>query len=515
MAVLEETNDFLDSEIRFHDKQRFEMKLDMELSSPKKNSYKVETYFFIPRALNIGPRSYSKMDFYNNTQRYIRFKVPKMGLLKLIDPDIEFSPFNRIRKKTILILKGNKDIKTVNSVYNEFKLLGCMIKSEFKDYGSFFIRELEKAGSGDSAEDYLSLAKNLTSFIENSKNLISKIDVLRAQLSQPDMPLKIREAVGFFEEYFSLITEESVTYLLDAVKKPDYGDIFAECEKEMIGIISSQNKFRRDNNYFSFIKDERHNEVFVYRRGVLKKFISSVLYLKVEISDRNALSQILFGLAAGFAMLFAVITTLYAQSKFSLNSFPFVFIIVLSYIFKDRIKDWLKVFFSKSMVKWISDRQVAILDPMNDEKIGVLKEAFSFISDSSVSDDILKIRNVDNITSIDEDGKPERVFKHEKKVVIFPEKILEFHERLKDISDIMRFNIGCFTAHADDPLARHRYLEPESGSVKTAVCPRVYHINVIVKYTCLSAWQNERISYDRIRIILSKDGILRIEEVKI
>ena len=63
MAVLEEGNDFLDSEIRFHDKQRFEMKLDIELPSPKKNSYEVETYFFIPKALNIGPRSYSKEDF--------------------------------------------------------------------------------------------------------------------------------------------------------------------------------------------------------------------------------------------------------------------------------------------------------------------------------------------------------------------------------------------------------------------------------------------------------------------
>jgi len=107
MAVLEENNDFLDSEIRFHDKQHFEMKLDIELSSPEKNSYKVETYFFIPKALNIGPRSYSKTNFYNNTQRYIRFTTPKISLLKLIDPNIEISPLNRIRKRIGLISEGN------------------------------------------------------------------------------------------------------------------------------------------------------------------------------------------------------------------------------------------------------------------------------------------------------------------------------------------------------------------------------------------------------------------------
>ncbi len=56
MAVLEEYNDFLDSEIRFHDKHCFEMKLDIELSSLKKNSYKVETYFLFQK-LSISVRA--------------------------------------------------------------------------------------------------------------------------------------------------------------------------------------------------------------------------------------------------------------------------------------------------------------------------------------------------------------------------------------------------------------------------------------------------------------------------
>jgi len=38
--------------------------------------------------------------------------------------------------------------------------------------------------------------------------------------------------------------------LLDAVQKTGYTEGFAACEKEMAEIILSQNKFRRDNNYF-------------------------------------------------------------------------------------------------------------------------------------------------------------------------------------------------------------------------------------------------------------------------
>ena len=517
MAVLEETNEFLDSEIRFHDRHRFEIKLDLELSSREKNSYEVETYFFVPKALNIGPHSYSKTNFYNNTQRYIRFKAPKISFKKLIDPQVKISPLNRIKEGASLILSGNKDTKVINSVYNEFKLLGCMIKTELQGYASFFIKDLKELSSRPEGgrDKYSRLTDSLAVFISDFKKLSLKIDSMRLELAHPIVPLKIRDALDFFDEYLSLIAEEAFTYLLSALRDLKHGGReFSEYEKEIVEIIQSQNKFRINNNYY-LLEDKLHNEVFVYRRSVLKKFISRVLYLKVETSEMQALPQILFGLAAGLAMLFAVIVTIYAQNRFSLNSLPFVLIIVISYVFKDRIKEWLKILFSRGMIRWISDRNVDILDPLNDKKIGVLKEAFSFISNSSVARNFLRIRNIDNITSINEDGKPERVFKHEKKVVLFPRKILKFHERRKNINDIMRFNIKDFTAHADDSLTEYTYMDNETQELKTAICPRVYHINVIVKYTYAAVGKNKETNFDRIRIVLNQDGILRIEDVKI
>ena len=61
--MIEDQNDILDSRIKLHDRHRFEIKLDIDLDASLKSSYEVETYFFVPRALNVGPHNYTKENF--------------------------------------------------------------------------------------------------------------------------------------------------------------------------------------------------------------------------------------------------------------------------------------------------------------------------------------------------------------------------------------------------------------------------------------------------------------------
>jgi len=257
------------------------------------------------------------------------------------------------------------------------------------------------------------------------------------------------------------------------------------------------------------------NEIIVYRRGVLKKFISSALYLKTELDEGQTLTQVLFGAAAGLAMLFAVLAAIYAQNRYTMNSVPFVLVIVVSYIFKDRIKDWLKLLFTKNLTKWTSDREIKILDPGNSAKIGVLKEAFTFLAERDVPPDVSRIRNIDNLTSIDEDGKPERAFKYTKEIILYPEEILKAHDRRKDLHDIMRFSIKDFVSQADDSQVQYPYVDAETGALKTAACARVYHMNLVIKYIYNDAAGQQKINYDRIRVVLNKEGLVRLEEVKV
>ncbi|MBI4655589.1 MAG: hypothetical protein HY746_02455 [Elusimicrobia bacterium] len=513
---MEEQDYLLDSKIRFHDRHRFEIKLDIDLAAGRKSSYQVESWFFIPRALNIGPHTYSKEHFYNSSQRYIRFKTPKISLSKLADSATKISPLNRISQELPDMLAGARKPGSIATVYNEFKLLGCIIRGEIRDYAGYFLDEL-KSVSENSVKDGAKcsfLEESAGNFVRDLNLIIEKIKSIRQTQSNPAVPQKIKEAFSFFDEFFSLIAEEYLTLMAQAVEKSPLNEKLAAIKNSLLEIVIAQNNYRKSMNYPSVSRDDRTREVLIYRRGVLKKFISSALYLKVEISEWESMLQFLFGVAAGLAMLFAILVTVYAQNRFAMNSAAFVAVVVLSYIFKDRLKDWLKLLFSRGMTRWFSDRKINILDQMSGGKIGFLKEAFSFVNPMALSPDISRIRNIDNITSIDEDGKPERVFKYEKKILLYPGKILRFHERRRDINDIMRFNIGDFIVHADDSEVDYPFADSQTREVRILKCPRVYHLNVVIKYIYSDPAGRQTVNYDRIRIVLNKEGIVRLEEVK-
>ncbi|MCX5784262.1 MAG: hypothetical protein NTX59_01080 [Elusimicrobia bacterium] len=531
--MIEDQNDIFDSRVQFHDRHRFEIKLDIDLDAGLESTYSVETYFFVPKALNIGPHSYSKENFYNDIQRYIRFKTPKVSLSKICDPSLETSPLTRIKEKLSLILAGSKDRELVKTVYDEFKLLGCVIRGETRDYAKALIEGFKTYGAknaeqprsfgpgipdpkGRDQPKQLFVPESLRNFLAEIRQLITAVAVLKSSVADPAVPTVIKETFAFFDEYVSLIIEEYLTLVLDALRKNvSEREGLKETEDELVSVIVAQGRYRAAMNYPSVLENLTGNEVIIYRRGVLKKFISSVLYLKTETSEWETLTQVLFSMAAGLAMLFAVLISFYVQNRYTMNSLPFLFAVVISYMFKDRIKDWLKVLFSKNLTRWTSDRKISILDPSTGKRIGLLKEAFTFMPERHVPADISRLRRVDDITSIDEDGKPERVFKYKKEIRLYPERIRAHHDRRKDLNDIMRFSIENFTKQADDPEVDYPVVDPASGGIKIISCPRVYHVNLVLKYIYASKAGRESVHYDRIRIVLNKAGIRRIEEVSV
>lgn len=517
----EEQHEILDSKITLHDKHRFEIKLDVELPPGRKNIYKVETYFFVPRALNIGPNTYSKSDFYNSSQKYIRFKTPQMTLGKLADPEVKISPLSRVNKGLSMLLSGSKDPGVADTIYSEIKLLGCVARGAVRDYVKYILSDILSICSSSSAREAMvsrvkSVEENGLGFIRDVRGLISRVRALRGEMSSPVVPARLRDCFGFFDEFFSLTIEDYLTVLLEGVRKnEDLRKELKALEESLVDVITAQGLYRRSMGYPSVIKPGTENEEIVYRRSVLKKFISSALYLQIVISEWEGWMQLFFGLAAGIAMLFAAAIMVYAQNRYATNSMSFVVVVVVSYIFKDRIKDWLKLLFSKGMTRWIADRKVSVQDPRNGQTIGSFKEAFSFLKSGAVPSDIAHRRNIDNITSIDEEGKPERVFKYEKEVTLYTWKIFKAHERRKDLNDIMRFSVEDFLVQADDPKVDYLHLDAGSRGLESIQCSRVYHVNMLIKYISFDSAGKERFGYERVRIVLNREGIVRLEEVHV
>ncbi|HNW44766.1 MAG TPA: hypothetical protein PKI19_09695, partial [Elusimicrobiales bacterium] len=163
--MIEDQSDILDSRIKLHDRHRFEIKLDLDLDESARSSYAVETYFFIPRALNIGPHNYTKDSFYNSCQRYIRFSIPKISLGKLCDPALQSSPLNRVRADLAKVLSGDKSPALTGTICEELRLLGCIIRGEIRDYVKIFVGGLGSyAGGAPAGQRKLFMGEGLENF---------------------------------------------------------------------------------------------------------------------------------------------------------------------------------------------------------------------------------------------------------------------------------------------------------------------------------------------------------------
>lgn len=513
--MIEDSEDIFDASVKFHDRHRFEIKLEMDLADVPKAEFDMEAYFFVPKALNISPQTYSKERFYGDMQRYVRFQIPRMALAKIADNSNALSPLCRIKIALSRLRAGERDAGLVPLLYDEFKLLGCIIRGELRDGARLFISVL---GRGENPRPGVFLAEGLDNLVLDLHSLSSALDSLKREVTDSSVPLRIRETAAYFDEYRSLALEEYLAALVAALRgagvgTPSCDPRLSAAEKKLAALAAEQEGYRRAMGYPSVYEKADGGEALVYRRGVLKKFISSALYLKAEVEEWTTMSQLGPGIAAGVAMLFAVAATIYAQSRYALNSAAFVLIVVVSYIFKDRIKDWLKVFFSRSMAKWLYDRKSEILTPRDNVRIGEMREAFTFLQPGAVPADILDLRNIDNITSIDEDGKPERVFKYKKEMILRPRLIGRLHDRRKDLNDIIRFNIAEFVKQADDPRSDYTRVAPD-GTLLSSSCPRVYRLNLVLRYSYRGRNGATRVNRERIRVVLNKEGIVRMEEVR-
>lgn len=511
MAIKYDSNEILESKITIHDKHRFEVKLDIDLPESDVSTYQVEAYFFIPKALNIAPTTYSKNDFYKSIQKYIRFKTPQMALEKICDPQVSESPINRIRHNLKQISSGEPAPNLTEATFQEIKLLGAIIRVAIRDKIRDLLKDLASVTTNPGITHLSTIKQATSSFLAQCQELAKHLKNLELELAQPEIPAKLKEAFRFLDEFYSLNMEDYLAVLLHSLRnKPQC--LTDEIDATITKMLTNEQAHRSQRGYPSLVSNA-DNSVIPYRKGVLKKFVSSALHLNLEPSEWEAVSQLNFSMAAGIAMFFAAVITGFAQAKYATNSSMFITILVVTYILRDRMKDWLKATISKKTMRWLVDKKVNIQDPLNKAELGYFKEAFSFVDYNDVPDAVMRLRNMDNITSIDEEGKPERIIKYEKKVLLHPHRITASHQRRRDINDIMRFNVSQWLRQADDPKIEYLHFEQETNTLEHIYLNKVYHINLVLEYQTANQKGQIKHHFERIRLVLNREGIVHLEEV--
>ena len=263
-----------------------------------------------------------------------------------------------------------------------------------------------------------------------------------------------------------------------------------------------------------FLNVSRHggaqaNRQFVYRASQLKKYIESNLYLPTH-KRRNTvfLEQVAFSLAAGVSMVFATIVSFAFQQTYGNFTLPFFIALVISYMFKDRIKDLIRNYFSHGLGSRFYDYLITIR--INNRKIGWVKEGFDFVSPSDVSRHVNEKRARKNPLVVNR-GVDEQVIQYRKYVHLKRKSLNRLAPySMSGINNIVRFNLSCFMRKMDNPRVPLFVSDSlDSGGDNFTEGDKAYYINFVIQCT-----YEKSSYYKRYRVCLCRDGIKAIEEKK-
>lgn len=461
--------------------------------------------------MQINSRTYSQAEFFLDVNNYIRFKTPQIALSGILNPKNPYSPLNKIEIALEKIKNGNWDSKISKSIKYEFRVLGCIIKSILRDQIGYYQSNI--VNFTESKEIY----KNLIDFLTQLENFTQKMNKLKLEISYVQIPDEIRKAYIFVDKYVSLQILERLNIFIELLVKKNQKESSLFKKIEQI-VLTHQNKPSEIDELFQLTGEStKENENYPYWEGLLKKYIQKVLYLDQIPQDRKSkVLQFFYSIGAGFAMILTLLLGYILDDSFAQNSSLYIAFLILIYMLKDRVKDWIKTASNRFFERNFPDHRYKIRDSRNDKIIGSSKESMRFLNWSQLPLDILTIHHAGAKSILELDRTKEEVFKLRKDVSIYTREILEYHERHGDINDIMRFNIRHFLEYVDDPYQQLTKWNVKTQKIEMTKAAQVYYLNLLFRIRTLSRSKKKaNIFYKYVQIILDQKGIKRVEEKKL
>lgn len=509
-------NEPIDPRIGVHDRNQFEMKLDYQVHPEKRvNRYRTDIWFFVPKSLGIGPYTYTRDQFYADTQTYIRFKTPRYTLQSLTDTQNKRSPLVRIRKLANRFQNDPRSEEAVSRLIYEVRLLGAALRAESRDQATLIHAKILGAKEAREAEslDVSDACALWTRMMAELEPVLAALRELRPTLLAAGFTAEVMEAHAYVDEFVSISLEAHLARLIKATREDvRIREALAAPYEAARERIASERRHRARAGYPSLISREGTNEEYIYRRGVLKKFVTGVLFLNVRVErEGQRLAQFIAAVAAGVAMLLAVVATIVTQRHYAMDSMAFVTLAVLTYMVKDRLKDGLRLYFFDKLGSTLADHRVRIIDPGTRQEIGSCRESMTFVRGESMPSDVVRARNRTSLSVVEAEGKPENVIRYRKDVSIRTDRVVGDKRRVSDINDIIRFNVSQFLIHMDDHIAPLHYYDTVRDEIVELEGNKVYHLNVVYGFSTEPRKPPETLQ--RLRVVMDKRGIRKLHAI--
>lgn len=485
--------DLKSGEIRFRDRWQFELKSEFSpTATTNENFYTQEFYFFIPNSLQVSAQNYPREEFYKDLTNLIRYKTPVIPLKDFLDsPLFQFKALSELPLDEISIKKWQ----------TELKLMGNVFRSSLRRQIQYILN--------------FSLPPE-----KEVRHLCQEIEQFRHEFF--DMPKRynwgqngdLKVTYDYLDEFIGTSIDYYLTGLLDQFRM-HHSPVPSSIEDNLCEVIIHENEHKEKTHHamIKFSTDSARDEQILYRLSLLKKYFLDALLLRVDrISVQERFGTFISSFSAGFAMLVYLLLFVWQGQWFVINSLPFIVITVAAYILKDRLKEGLKTLSFRRALSYFSDFTTKILTPQ-DDVIGELRESFMFVDEKQIPEDIRKIRNFDFHSMLKSFKRPEQVFYFKRIVKTYLPKNNKL-SRLKSLTISLRYNLQDYLEKASDPYHSYSSLDESTRTILKLRLPKVYHLNVIMKNQYLDDLGKKIVELQKFRIIIDKNGIKNIEQIK-
>lgn len=481
----------IDVETKIHDKFALEFKIGFSgQENSKINNFSVNSWIFLPNSLDINKSTYDKERFYKDMKSNIRLITPVFKLNEIVEN--EAIPFNNV-KISFQCVSADKSKENLIDFEFQLKFFGAIFKSAVRNDVNYINSNIKQSNTAERCLIYLDeiriILRKYRDFFAQARNTADE---------------NIISLCAFTDEFLSHQVEMRTLRIIKHIDRQKDTSLNSTREAIADFIIEEQNYKKSQGYLLTTIENSNSNRELLYRRSLLKKYIESSLYLKIDkTQDGKAIQQVSFSMAAGLAMLVYSLIALIFQKH--LGAYPSLIFILLvaAYILKDRIKDLTRWLFAYQ----IKDKYFDIRSDISikNKKIGWIKEGMEFISNEKVPVEILKLRNRTRLET-DNQFLEEKIIFYRKKVSIDNENLRNHYDYdFNGINDISRFHINYLTKKMDNPVVSVDYLDKQLD-VKTIAAERVYTMYFIMQ--CIT---DESIEYKAFKLIANRDGIISIE----
>lgn len=479
-----------------HDNFSVEFKFGFEGNHEEvgRHEFVVNSWIFVPNSLDINPQTYGKDQFYRDIKSNVRLITPVYLLRELAEP--ASLPFVTLRGALERLAVQPSAVNQEN-YESQIKLFVAIFKSALRNH-SIHITKSESANEvGYLTDDFVA---SVGAIAGEYRRLYQTINV-------PTVEQRLRNYYLFGDEIMSHMVDVQSVRVVKHIDTFD-AESLAPAREKLVGLLRAEKCYKLSQGYELLEpEDAVGNRALVFRYGLLKKYVESELYIKLNKKrDGFAVEQVYYSLAAGLAMIFATAVAWFAQLKYGNITGPLFVVLVVSYMLKDRIKDLMRYYFAHRLGNKYFDNKAEV--KIHDRSVGVIKEGVDFISEHKTPREVMELRGRSSLVEAENKIFEEKILLYRKRVVIDNEQLSRASVyTVNGINEILRFHMHRFTQKMDNPEVPVDTLGAD-GNLLTVKVQKIYYINIVMQLI-----DGADVSLRRFRVVMTRDGILGIEKM--